>query len=235
MSCLIHGGVQLVHSVEENVQWTVGNNNEPSYNLKFKDVTKIEKLLSMVNSLTTAATIQANPPVVNSVFESVSAKQQKEVDNPRQSEMAVEGFSHKIMDQTEENMAHFLATQQSVLYEDPYINLSEADAGVDQESENVTVHPEPNVANDHLFDMNDPQQETSKVNIVTGSVATHSVKGNVHCSETDNEIINFIETTQSIRTVIVPPNLNLNSHYQEVSSIATLCSFVYMYQVISIA
>lgn len=219
----------LVHTVEENVQWTVGDDIEPSYNIKFKDVTKIEKLLSIVNSLTTAATIQENPTVIKSEFESVAAKQQKEADHPRQSEMAVEGFSQNIMHQTEDQMVHFTATQQSVVYGGPGINLSEADAGVDQESENVAVHPEPNVTNDYLFDMKDPQQETSKDNMVTGSVATHSDKGNVHCSETDNDLIDFINPTlQSVRAVNVPSNLNFSSHPQQVSGIAAPCSFVYI-------
>ena len=215
--------MRLDHLAEQNVQWTIGGDSEPSYNLKFKDVTKIKMILSTVNSLISEAKIQTNPSVVESTSENVAAKQQKEVDHPRQSEMAIEGFSHKSVLLTKEKMAHYsVAKQQSVVYYDPCINLSEVDAGVDQEPENAAA---PNVATDDLLDMNDPQQESSKYNIVTGNVASKSVKGSeVHCSETDDEPIDYIDHTQSVHAVNVPPNLNLSSRSQEVSTYV-LCIF----------
>ena len=220
--------MQLVHSLEENVKWIVGDGDAPTYNLKFNDVSKIEKLLSTVNSLLTApATIQTSPPINQSISKSVVAKEEKKVDHLSHSVMAVEGLPHTVFTtQTLETTA----VKQSIVFEDlANINLPEMDAGVDHESENVTAHPEPNSAahsdlnipNDDLPDTNVAQQESSKENMATEN---ETAKGNEFpYSETDNEAIDYIAKIQSDHPVNIPAKLDLKSHSQEVCTCCLSC------------
>ena len=229
--------MQLVHSLEENVKWIIGDGDAPTYNLKFNDVSKIEKLLSTVNSLPRApATIQTNPPINQSISKSVVAKEEKKVDHFSHSVMAVEGLSHNVF--TTQTLGTTATVKQSMIFEGlADINLPETDAGVDHESENVPVHPEPNSTepnstahsdlygpNDDLPDTNVAQQESSKENMATGNEIANAAKGSEFpYSETDNEAIDYIAKTQSDHTVNVPAKLDLKSHSQEVCICCLSC------------
>ena len=186
--------MQLVHSLEENVKWIVddGDGDAPTYNLKFNDISKIEKLLSTVNSLLTApATIPTNPPTGQSISKNVVPKEEKKVDH----------LSHAV-----ERQSHigFTAQTAATVKQSKHladINLPVIDTGVDHESENVAAHPKPNSTahsdlygpNDDLPDTSFSQQESSEENMTTGNEIGNAAKGNEFpCNEIDNEAIDYI-------------------------------------------
>ena len=210
--------MELVHSEENIVKWTGGSGNVSTYNLIFKDITKIENLLSIVNNLLDNKLVSKN----------IITKEEK-VDYSH-SAMAFDKISHNVdllTPQTKENATQLVVqksvVQKSMVFEEKNIqlNIPEADTGVETESENVTAHSEPHVPTDDLPDTS-AQEESSKITAASGNEAANAVNENeIQCSEVDSEPIVPITSTPSSHAVNLPM-LNLRSRSREV---CTYCVF----------
>ena len=208
--------MQLVHSEENIVKWTAGSGNLPTYNLIFEDITKIENLLSTINSLlkSTPSVFQTNSLDSQLVSENIVAKEEK-VDQSMHSAMAVEKISHDVdlfTAQTKESTTH-LVVQKSMVFEESVaqFNIPEADTGVETESENVTTHSEPHVPTDDLPDTSAPE-ESSKIVAESGNEAVNAINENeLQCSEVDSEPIVPITSTPSHAVNLPRPDLRSRS------------------------
>jgi len=226
--------MQLVHYVEEEenfVKWTSDDNNILStYNLKFKDVTKIKELLSTVDGLSRmpSAAIQTSLPAVanQSTPKNFVAKEEKKVDHSSHSEMAVEGPPHNLellAAEINENTAQISGILQHMVFED---NIAQTNMAVDDEAENSAAHSGSNVNLDTSVDLvgtSEVQQESSKDNIRSENETANTVTGNelLPCSETESDQIIPISHIGPDHLVNTPADLSLTFNPQHVSILCT--------------